>query len=234
MKAGKIVLLVFGIIILFISLIPLLAGGGLMWAEKALRDSEGFYTTPVIQLEKDSYTVVTKPTNIDLGDDWEWISWGRRWDPTDFLTLKIEGSSNNPSKQIFLGIAEISDLESYLQDVKYDEVTDLRIRRPGLEYTDHPGASKPEAPTTQTFWTASAYGEGRQTLEWGIEEGTYSLVLMNDDGSQGLDLAVSIGVKVPPVVGWIGVAILVVGIIFLGVAVLMIYFAARRPKPSKV
>jgi len=234
MSAGKIVLLVFGIIILLVSLVPLLAGGGLMWVEKALRDSEGFYTTPVIQLEKDSYAIVTEPANIDLGGDWEWISWGRRWDPTDFLTLKIEGSSSNPSTQIFLAMAEVSDLETYLQDVKYDEVTDFRIRRPSLEYTDHPGTSRPEAPTTQTFWTASAYGEGTQTLEWGIEEGTYSLVLMNDDGSQGLDLAVSIGVKVPPVVGWIGVAILVVGLVLLGVAVLMLYLAVRRPKPSKV
>lgn len=234
MSAGKIVLLVFGIIVLLISLVPLLAGGGLMWVEKALRDSEGFYTTPVIQLEKDSYAIVTESANIDIGGDWKWISWGRRWDPADFLTLKIEGSSNNPSKQIFLAMAEASDLETYLQDVKYDEVTDFRIRRPSLEYADHLGASKPEAPTTQTFWTASAYGEGRQALEWGIEEGSYSLVLMNDDGSQGLDLAVSIGVKVPPVVGWIGVGLLVVGLVLLGVAVPMIYLAVRRPKPSKV
>ena len=234
MSAGKIVLLVFGIIILLVSLVPLLAGGGLMWVEKALRDSEGFYTTPSIQLEKDSYAIVTEPANIDLGDDWEWISWGRRWDPSDFLTLKMEGSSSNPSTQIFLGIAQVSDLKTYLHDVKYDEVTDFRIRRPSLEYTDHPGTLRPEAPTTQGFWTASAHGEGRQTLEWGIEEGTYSLVLMNDDGSQGLDLAVSIGVKVPPVVGWIGVGLLVVGLVLLGVAVLMIYLGARRPKPSKV
>jgi hypothetical protein len=206
----------------------------LTWAEKALRDSEGFYTTPVIQLEKDSYAIVTKPANINLRDGREWISWGRRCDPSDFVTLKMEGYSSNPSTQIFLAIAEVSDIETYLHDVKYDEVTDFRIRRPSLEYTDHSGTSKPEAPTTQTFWTASAYGEGTQTLEWGIEEGTYSLVLMNDDGSQGLDLAVSIGVKVPSVVEWIGVAILVVGLVLLGVAVLMIYLAVRRPKPSKV
>lgn len=95
-------------------------------------------------------------------------------------------------------LPEVSDLETYLNDVKYDEVTDFRIRRRSLEYTDHSGTSKPEASTTQTFWTASAYGEETQTLEWGIKEGTYSLVLMNDDGSQGLDLAVSIGVKYPP------------------------------------
>ena len=77
MKAGKIVLLVFGIIVLLISIVPLLGGGALMWAEKALRDSEGFYTTPAIRFEKDSHAIVTKPANIDLGGDWEWVFWGR-------------------------------------------------------------------------------------------------------------------------------------------------------------
>jgi len=233
MKAGKIVLLVFGVIVLLISLVPLLAGGGLMWAEKALRDSEGFYTTPAIQLEKDSHAIVTGHANIDLGGDWEWISWGRRWHPSDFLTLKIEGSSNDPEKQIFIGVAEAEDLETYLKDVEYDEISDFRIRRPSLGYTNHPGTLAPEAPTNQAFWTASAHGTGTQTLEWGIEEGTYSLALMNEDGSRGLDLAASVGVKVPPVVGGIGIGLLVVGLVLLVVAILMIYLAVRRPKPSR-
>ncbi len=232
MKAGKIVLLVFGVIILLISLVPFLAGGGLMWAEKALRDSEGFYTTPAVQLEKDSYAIVTEPANIDLGGDWEWLSWGRRWSPSDFLTLKIEGSSSDPSKQVFLGIAEVSDLKAYLNDVEYDEITDFRIRRPSLDYTNHPGTLTPEDPTNQVFWTVSAHGEGTQTLEWGIEEGTYSFVLMNEDGSRGLDLAASVGVKVPAIVGGIGIGLLVVGIVLLVVAILMIYLAVRRSKTT--
>ena len=233
MKAGKIVLLVFGVIVLLISLVPLLAGGGLMWAEKTLRDSEGFYTTPAIQLEKDSHAIVTGHANIDLGGDWEWLSWGRRCDPSDFLTLKIEGSSNDPSKQIFIGVAEVSDLEAYLKDVEHDEITDFRIRRPSLGYTNHRGTSEPEAPTSQAFWTASAHGEGTQTLEWGIEEGTYSVALMNDDGSRGLNLAASVGVKVPPVVGGIGIGLLVVGLVLLAVAILMIYLGVRRPKTAR-
>ena len=230
MKAGKIVLLVFGVIVLLISLVPLLAGGGLMWAEKALRDSEGFYTTPAIHLENDSHAIVTGHANIDLRGDWEWIPWGRRWHPSDFLTLKIEVSSNDPSKQIFIGVAKARDLEAYLKDVEYDEVTDFRIRRPSLGYTKHPGTLEPQDPTTQTFWTASAHGGGVQTLEWGIEEGTYSLVLMNEDGSRGLNLNASVGVKVPPVVWGISVGLLVVGLVLLGLAVLMIYLAVRRPK----
>jgi len=237
MKAGKIVLLVFGVIILLISLVPLLGGGGLMWAEKALRDSEGFYTTPAIRLDKDSYAIVTEPANIDLRGDQDWLwktrIFGARCDPSDFLTLKLEGSSNDASKQVFLGIAPISDLKTYLRDVEYDEVIDFKIRGVRLDYTNHPGTSAPEAPTTQTFWTASAHGEGTQTLEWGIEEGTYSFVLMNADGSRGLDLDASVGVKVPPVVGGIGIILLVVGLVLLAVAILMIYLGVRRPKTAR-
>ena len=232
MKAGKIVLLVFGIIILLISLALLLGGGGLMLAEKALRDSEGFYTTPAIQLEKDSHAIVTESANIDLGGDWEWLSWGRRWSPSDFLIIKIEGSSNDPSNQVFLGIADASDLEAYLSDVEHDEITDFTIRNGSFGYTTHPGTSTPEDPTTQAFWTVSAHGEGTQALEWGIEEGTYSVALMNEDGSRGLDLSASVGVKVPPIVGGIGIVLLVVGIALLAVATLMIYLALRRPKTT--
>ena len=233
MKAGKIVLLVFGIIVLLISLVPLLGGGALMWAEKALRDSEGFYTTPAIRFEKDSHAIVTKPANIDLGGDWEWVFWGRCWDPSDFLTIKVEGSSDNSSKQIFIGVAEVQDLEAYLKDVEYDEVTDFSIRRSRLDYTNYPGTSQPQAPTTQEFWTASAHGEGTQTLEWGIEEGTYSLALMNEDGSRGLNLNASVGVKVPAVIWGISVGLLVVGLVLLGVAILMICLAIRRSKTTK-
>jgi len=243
MKAGKIVLLIFGIIVLLISIVPLLGGGALMWAEKALRDSEGFYTTPAIRLEKDSHAIVTKPANIDLGGDWQWVFWGKCWDPSDFfaikcdpsdfLTIKVEGSSNNSSKQIFIGVAEAQDLEAYLKDVEYDEVTDFNIRRPRLDYTNYPGTSQPQAPTTQEFWTASAHGEGTQTLEWDIEEGTYSFVLMNEDGSRGLNLNASVGVKVPAVIWGISVGLLVVGLVLLGLAILMIYLAIRRPKTTK-
>ncbi len=228
MKAGKIVLLVFGVIVLLVSLVPLLGGGGLMWAEKALRDSEGFYTTKTIELDRDSYAILTEPANIDLEEEWEWLPWVRSWGPSDFLTLKIEGSSSDSSKQIFIGVAEISDLERYLTDVEYDEITDFKFRRLNPKYTNHPGTSEPLAPTSQTFWTASAHGAGTQTLEWGIESGTYSFVLMNEDGSRGLDLEALVGIAVPSVLWGIGVGLLVGGLVVLVIAILMIYLAVRR------
>ena len=241
MSAGKIVLLVFGIIILLVSVGLLVSGGALMFAERVIKDSEGFYSTKTVHLEKDSHAIVTKPVDIDLGEerDWRWLLPGSRWDPSEFLTFKIEGSNNDSSKQIFMGMAEVSDLKAYLRDVEYDEITNLKIDRFGIdrgedliEYTNHSGSSEPTTPLSQTFWTALAHGAGTQTLEWGIESGNYSFVLMNDDGSADLDMSVVVGVKIPPVL-WVSVGLLIGGIVVLIIAVVMIYLAVRRSrKPS--
>ena len=230
MSAGKIVLLVFGIIVLLISLVLLLPGGALIWAERTLRDDEGFYTTKTIELDRDSYAIVTEPANIDLGDEWEWLPWVRSWGPSDFLTLKIEGSSSDSSKQIFIGVAETLDLEVYLTGVEYDEITDFNFRRLSPEYTNHPGTSEPLVPISQDFWTASANGGGIQTLEWAIESGTYSFLLMNEDGSRGLDLEALIGIAVPSVLWGIGVGLFIGGLVVLALAILMLYLAVRRRK----
>ena len=230
MSGGRIVLLVFGVIVLLISLVLLLPGGVLIWAERTLRDGEGFYTSKTIELDRDSYAIVTEPANIDLGDEWEWLPWVRSWGPSDFLTLKIEGSSSDSSKQIFIGVAETSDLEGYLTGVEYDEITDWEFRRRSPKYTNHPGTSEPLAPISQAFWTASAHGAGTQTLEWAIESGTYSFLLMNEDGSRGLDLEASIGIAVPSVLGGIGVGLFIGGLVVLALAVLMLYLAVRKRK----
>jgi len=224
MSAGRIILLIFGILILLVSLPLLFGGGALLWANYALTDSEGFLTTRTIHLVQDSHAIVTAPADIDLGAAWVW-DWG------GLLTFKVEGSNNNPSKGIFIGVAEESDLEAYLNDVEYDEITSFDP----LSYVNHQGHSEPRAPTSETFWRASAYGAGTQTLEWELEAGRYSLVLMNDDGSDGVDLNVVFGVRVPPVFG-VAVGLLVGGILALIIGIPMVYFALRRsqtPQPTQ-
>jgi len=220
MSAGRIILLVFGALILLGSVGLLLGGGALLWANSALTDSEGFITTRTVQLDQDSYAIVTEPADIDLGAAWLW-----NW--SNLVTFKVEGSNDDPSKQIFMGVAEESDLNAYLNDVDYDEITEFSINPYRLAYTNHQGDSEPAAPTSETFWSASVYGAGTQTLEWELETGSYSLVLMNDDGSAGVDLSVVFGVKVPLVFG-IGVGFLVGGMVGLIIGILMVFFAVRR------
>jgi uncharacterized membrane protein len=224
MSAGKIILLVLGIIGLLISIGLLVGGGALLWADNTIKDSEGFYTTRTIQIEKDSYAIVTGPANIDIDAGWGW-GWG--WDLGDLATFKVEGSNNDPSNQIFIGVARESDIDAYLSSVEYDEMTQLHIYPYSVDYRNHPGSIVPGAPTSQTFWTESTYGTGTQILEWELEPGSHSLVLMNNDGSAGVDMNIVFGAKVPLLIG-VGVGILVAGAVGLLISILMIYFSVRR------
>ncbi len=227
MSVGKIILLVFGIIIILVGL-ALAAGGGVtIWVDTEHVDGEGFITSDTIQIERGSRAIVAGPIDIDEDalDVLDWMGL-----VTDF---KVAGSNNDPSKGIFIGIGEKSDVEAYVSDVNYDEMgwPDMGwLDFDEVTYENHPGNSEPAAPTSETFWTVSAYGTGTQTMEWETEAGSHSIVLMNDDGSAGLDLVAVLKVKVPEALIWIGVGILLAGIIALAIGSLMVFFAVRRPR----
>ncbi len=234
MSAGRVILLVFGIIGFLISIGILVGGGTLLWADNTIKDSEGFYTTETIQIEKDSYAIVTGPANVDIEAGWGG-GWG--WSLGDLVTFKVEGSNNDPSNQIFIGVARESDLDAYLSGVEYDEITNLHIHPYSVDYRNHPGSIVPGAPTSQTFWTESTYGAGTQILEWELEPGSHSLVLMNDDGSAGVDMNIVLGAKAPMLLEGI-VMLLAGGAVALFISILMIYFSTRKrgtvpPEPAE-
>lgn len=220
MGVGKAILLIFGVIVLLVGVGLLFGGGFLVWADTALKDSEGFISTNTVQLERDSYAIVTPPADIDLKAAWT-------WDLSELATIKVEGESRDPSKAIFMGIGDDLDVSTYLSGVNHDEITRFTIHPYTVEYRNRPGNAEPSDPTAQTFWTASAHGAGTQALTWELEAGDWVLVLMNEDGSVGVDLDAAVGAKVPWIFG-VGVGLLVGGVVVIAISVLMIYLAVRR------
>jgi hypothetical protein len=233
MSAGRIVLLVFGIIFLVASVFLLIGGGGLVWANAALTDSGGFFTTDSTRLQSDSYAIASEPADIDWGAGCD-MGWCR--DPGDFLTIKVEAETSKlgiPEAMpgIFIGIGPEVDVADYLDDVEYDEITQWSSNSWGtdVEYRRHPGDSQPADPTTQTFWEVSAYGTGTRTLEWEPRSGNWVMVIMNEDGSFDIDAIGAVGARVPWVF-WLGIGLLIAGAVALPAGIVMVYFAARRPK----
>ena len=220
MSAGKIVLLIVGIIVLVVAIGLVVTGSGVLWANGALTDDEGYLTTKTIRIDEGSYAVVSEPTDIEVGSWWVW-DWG------DLASFKIEGSNDDSSKNIFMGLADESDSNSYLIDVNYDEVIDIDINPDRLDFRNRPGNFDPAIPTTQDFWLESVNGPGTQTLEWDMQAGTWSLILMNEDGAAGVDLSVVLGVKIPWLFGT-GLGLLIGGIVALPLGTLMIILAVRR------
>jgi hypothetical protein len=226
MNAGRVVALVFGVIILLISLGLLFTGGVLLWMDSALRDDEGYITTKIVHLDKDSYAITSYPADIDLSESWV-LDLGK------LVVFKVEGSNNDPSKGIFIGIGDESDVKDYLSDVEYDELARFRFYPRDIDYRNHPGDAVPAPPISETFWVESAHGTGTHTMRWDLETGNWVLVVMNEDGSLGVDVDVVLGVKVPLVFG-MGLGLLIGGIVALIIAVLMIYFSVRGTQGPQI
>jgi len=221
-KAGKIILIIFGAIFLLAAIGMLLGGGALMWVDQVVKDSEGFISTDTIHLERVSYAIITHQAEINLEAGWNWGC-------TDLGTIRVEGASDNPLKEIFIGIADEADVEDYLHGVEYDEISEFKIFPYEIHYRSHHGTLSPAAPTTETFWSASVHGTGTQSLEWEVESGTWVLVLMNADGAAGVNLSGSVGIKAPWMF-WLSVGLLIGGVVALIIAGVLIYFATRRPR----
>lgn len=194
----KIILLVFGGLFLLGSFGLFIAGGLLLSVNSELTGSSGFISTNGYRFQKDSYAITFQHIKLNLGEEWWWSPSAQ-----DIVTVKVTSFNNNLSKNVFVGIARESDVESYLGNVNYDEITRFSVSARGVvtvEYTRHAGelplGKAPLSPVSQTFWTASIHGTGTQALEWTPETGNYWIVLMNADASAGLDTTVTVGVRI--------------------------------------
>lgn len=220
MGIGKIFLLLLGIVGIFVAFGLLLGGGTLIWFDATAKDSEGFYTTDTIRIKCDSCALVSCPAEISVSGmlmgEWSHLS-----------TFRIEGSSNDRYKGIFIGIAHEKDVREYLADARYDTITELEIQSSSVDYEQISGSRKIPAPTSQPFWVKATHGVGLQYLYWELEAGTYMLVFMNEDGSPFVDISARVGAKVPSLI-WIGAGVLVGGIIALAASSILIYTAVRR------
>jgi hypothetical protein len=196
----------------------LLAIGGLaLWGDSQ-KDSDGYLSTDTHQFEAGTRALATENLDVDL-DGAGWLM-----DTGDLGKARLQVESND-SKPVFVGIARTSDVDDYLQGVAHTTLTDVSSSPFEASYDDHSGDRRPAAPADSSIWAASQHGSGKQTLNWEIEDGDWSVVVMNADGSAGVDADISTGAKVPFLddIGWsavgsgsfvliVGVALLVMGI----------------------
>ena len=188
-------------------------------------DEEGFLTTPPAELERDTYAVVGEA--VFEGD---WIWWYR-----NPATVRIRMTAD---RSIFLGIAPRADLEAYLSDVSYSEIEEIDLetyRKERVwtsEYRDRIGPNPPAMPGEQPFWRASVQGEGTQTLVWTIEPGDWTLVVMNADGSRGIDVSGTVGAEAPWLLA-VGIGLLAAGAVLVAIGLALILLVARRTRTGE-
>jgi hypothetical protein len=146
-----------------------------------------------------------------------------------FGKVRIRGEGAN-AKTLFIGIGPEAPVARYLASVSHASVEDVEFDPFRVTYRPVAGGAPQGPPTNQHFWVASASGVGTQTLTWKVRDGDWSVVLMNADGSRGVDAHIDLGAKLSFLI-WVAIGLLIGGVLVVGGSTALIVLAARRPRP---
>jgi hypothetical protein len=206
-----------------LSLGLLAAGGVLLWGESK-KDDQGYLTTRTERFATGSYALATENLDLDL-DGLDTVL-----DRDTYGKIRLKVASDTP---VFVGIAPTADVTRYLRHTAHALVTDVSYPDFDADYSARPGAQRPAAPGAQDFWVASADGAGPQTLTWDVEDGDWSIVVMNADTSRGVDARISAGAEAPLMapLGW---GMTIGGLLVLAFAAGAAVVAVRVPRREAV
>jgi hypothetical protein len=185
--------LVLGIIAVVVAL-AMLASGVATLAALNRHDSGGFLAGDAHRIATPSNAFATERLDID------------RFGGT-FATSRIEATSSQP---IFVGVGPAAAVERYLAGVRHARITDIDTGPFRVSSHLVPGGDQIAPPAAQGFWRVQASGPGTQRVTWPVESGHWSAVVMNADGSPGVDAVIRLAARVPAL-RWIGIGLLVVG-----------------------
>jgi hypothetical protein len=220
----KVASIVSGGVLALVALGLLVAGGALLWAD-GQKDDQGYLKTRSERFATSTYALATDNLDISSGDP-DWLVSSDRYGK-----VRLEARSR-AGKPVFVGIARTADVTRYLGATAHASVTDVDYSPFHASYREHGGDGHPALPADQDFWAAYAHGSGTQTVAWDLEDGDWSIVVMNADGSRGIDTNISAGAKIPflGVLGWVALGGALVLLIIAGT---LVYLGVRTPRPPK-
>jgi hypothetical protein len=200
----------------------LAAGGLLLWGDSQ-KNEQGYLTTASHRFHTETAALATDNLDLDLDGLGAVVDQDRYGK----IRVKVDPRTDKP---VFVGIAPTRDVTRYLSGTSHALVTD--ISDPGFhaDYSTQPGSGLPLAPAAQGFWAKSDHGSGPQTLTWDVEDGDWSIVVMNDDGSRSVDADINAGADAPWLssTGW---GVTIGGLVLLVFAATMTVVAVRvRPR----
>lgn len=219
MKPGRIVALVVGIVLLLIA-IPMIAGGIAVLVASVTEDNDGFFEAELDPL--DTSTVGFTAKVGDVSDSTDAPQWALDRLDVDF---RVRVTTADAENDVFVGLGNSDDVRRYLDGVAHAEITDIEDSAAQLSTVG--GGDEVAPPAEQGFWIQSAAGPGTQGIDWELQADDQTLVVMNADGSPGVRVDSTVGVKIGALVP-LAITVLVIGSLLLIVALILIVIVAVR------
>src|SRR4051812_13780977 len=208
MRAGRIVALVLGTLLIFPALGLVVTGIGLLVAGGSSHD-RGDITHDLERLDTATFAV-TAPLDrlVDLTDTPQWV--------LDRLDVDVEVAVTGaaPTRDVFVGIADSDEVAAYLQGAAHAEVVDVDGSRVRMRVVGSDGGAgtSVEPPTEAGIWTSSDSGRGTRSIRWSLSNRAQTVVVMNADGEAGVRVDPVLGVRLGFLTP-LGAAVLVTGLV---------------------
>jgi len=191
-SAGRVAALVIGVIVLMGSMAMGLVGITLALADNGFRDDDGFLMSGEETFSTPTYAITSESMEIHA-------------DGADRVPQALLGDAKltaipNADVPVFIGLARTADVEEYLAGVGQARVVGFTNEDPDYRTTE--GASPAVAPIDSDIWVEQSSGTDTQSIAWEIENGDWTVVVMNADGSRGVSADLSAGATVPAL-GWL-------------------------------
>jgi len=224
--AGRVLLLIVGIVAALIALGLLAGGGAVLWVDQTQRDDDGYLTTPSERFQTTSFALATEGLDITNTEGPDFAT-----DPDHYGRIKIEATSLN-GRPLFVGVGREGAVNGYLRGVAHDKVVDIDFDPFRVDYRGSLGGPPGSDPGSQDFWEARSDGSPDETLRWDVESGNWSVVVMNADASRGVDVDVAVGAKLGFLI-WVAVGLLIAGAVIAVGSAFLIYLAVRTPRAPR-
>ena len=180
----------------------------------AIFGSDGKLSTPGFRANGTGVAIVADDLRIDdLPDARETFTQ---------LQATVQVDLSSAGEDVFVGVAPAAQAQAYLEGAPIDVVTDLDA--PEIRTRPVRGRGRVAPPGSQDIWVATA--EDGRPLEWTLLPGEWWLVVMNADGSPGIDVSGTAAVEVP-VLGAFVVAVLIVGLALMAGGLAFVISAIR-------
>ena len=240
MKPGHWVLLVLGVLLSALGLGLAIGGAALLRADAAQQD--GRYLMGETETYRSTgYALVSPSVVIDSGEPGA----SANVDFSDLASLQLRATPAVPGDEVFLGVADASDVQEYLADVPYSPLRTARWGVPrtwpggvpdtypggrgwmsdrmGEDAQPLPGERRPAPPADQDFWAVSATGAGTQEITVDLQPGRWALVVMNADADRPVWVDLQAGAR-SELLGPVGTGLLWAGLIgfVIGIPLLLL------------